>query len=116
MPNFRKEKLEHLLRNFISNLIIKNKIKDPRVTSLVSITRIEISKDTAYAKIWISGFEGLKSLKKSVDGLNSAAGFIQAQINKEIHLKNTPKLTFYVDTSLDSGFKLNQKIEDNLTW
>ena len=111
MSEFRLQRVENMVREMISEMIMKGIIKDPRISSLVSISRIEISKDLSFAKIFISGFESEKIIISSVDGLNSAAGFIQKNLGKKMHTRTTPKLKFIYDSSIKDGFEMTKKLE-----
>ncbi len=111
MSEFRIQRIENMVRDIISEMIIKGVIKDPRISSLVSISMVEVSKDLSYAKVHISGFENEKKIKSSVDGLNSAAGFIQKNLGKRMHTRTTPKLNFVFDSSIRDGFEMTKKLE-----
>jgi ribosome-binding factor A len=111
MSSFRLERLQNQIRQEISALIMTGKIKDPRVTNLASITRVQVSRDLSHAKIWVSGFENAKTIEHCVDALNHAHGFIQSFLGKKLHVRNTPKLQFIHDRSIEEGFALNKKID-----
>jgi len=108
------KRVESLIRDQISALIMNGEIKDPRVNTLLSITTVKVSNDLSSAKLYVSGLEGDAKLKKSVDGLNHAAGFIQNRIGKQLTMRLTPRLHFYPDTSIREGFILNRKIDSLL--
>ena len=110
MSSYRMERVEHLIREEVSNLILKKRIKDPRVSTLVSVSRIQVSRDLAHAKIWMSGFGG--GISQTVKALNHAAGFIQHEVGKKLHTRATPKMTFIEDHSIEEGFRVNKIIED----
>jgi len=114
MSEFRMKKLESFLLKEIGSLIAEKKIKDPRVTEHLNISRVVVSKDIHYAKIYVSSFEEHKKLEKSVKALNHAAGFIQSILGKKMHTRSTPKLTFIPDTSIKEGFEINRLIERSL--
>lgn len=109
MSSYRMERVEHLIREEVSNLILKKRIKDPRVSTLVSVSRIQVSRDLAHAKIWMSGFGGVA---QTVKALNHASGFIQHEIGKKLHTRTTPKMIFIEDHSIEEGFRINKIIED----
>ena len=50
------------------------------------------------------------SVKRGVEGLQSAAGFIQSSIAKKLSIYKFPKLTFIADESLRDGFEMVQKL------
>ncbi len=110
MASIRMKRMESLLREEISSLILRNEIKDPRVDTMVSISGISVSKDLVYAKVRVSGFKDRIQLEEAVHGLNSAAGFIQKRLGRSLHVRHTPRLTFLADHSIEEGFEVNQSI------
>jgi len=111
MSEFRLKKIESLLREQVSALIVSQKIKDPRVTPFLTVSQVQVSRDLVYAKIFISSFEGEKKLAAGVDGLNHAAGFIQSQVGKQLTIRNTPRLTFIKDDSIKNGIEMNRILD-----
>lgn len=110
MGEFRMLKLGEQIREEISKLIMLQKVKDPRVSTFLSINRVEVAKDLAYAKVYVSSFLNESQVKKGVEGLNSAAGFIQSSIAKKLTIRQFPRLTFIVDTSIKDGFDMVNKL------
>ena len=110
MGEFRMLKLGEQIRDEISKLIMLQKVKDPRVSTFLSIKRVEVAKDLAYAKVYVSSFLNESQVKKGVEGLNSAAGFIQSSIAKKLTIYKFPKLTFVEDTSIKDGFDMVNKL------
>jgi len=114
MANVRLKRVESLLREEISSLILRNEIKDPRVDSMVSVSGVGVSKDLAYAKVRVSGFKERGELESAVDGLNHAAGFIQARIGRKLKFRTTPRLSFVADHSIEEGFEVNRTIDEQV--
>jgi ribosome-binding factor A len=114
MSGHRLERVESLIAQTISGLLIRGDIKDPRVGSLVSVTEVEVAKDLSYAKVGISGFMEDTDLDKAAAGLNSAAGYIQAQLGKAMKTRLTPKLQFFADRRLKEAHAMTKKLEDLL--
>jgi len=112
MAEFRQKKVQSMLQKEIGSLILSGKIKDPRINSFLSVNSVKVSKDNAYAKIYISSLNSGKTLDKSVDALNHAAGYIQVLIGKKLTMRHTPKLTFFADRSVKHGFEMIRKIEE----
>lgn len=110
MGQFRMLKLGEQIREEISELIMKQKIKDPRVSTFLSINRVEVARDLAYATVYVSSFLNESQIKKGVEGLNSAAGFIQSSIAKKLSIYRFPKLTFVADDSIKEGFEMVNKL------
>jgi len=110
MPGFRTERLGQTIQEKIGSLILEGKIKDSRVNSFMSITRVEVSKDLSYADVYVSDIRG-DVKEKEVEGLQSAAGFIQSQLGAVMHIRKIPKLRFHIDKSVSDSFDLIKKIE-----
>ena len=112
MGNFRLERLGEQLREEIAALILSGAVKDPRVSPFLSINRVEVTGDLAYAKAWVSSFESAQKTKKGVEGLQSAAGFIQSTLGKKLRIRQMPRITFIADTSVKDGFDMITKLKE----
>lgn len=96
----------------IGTLIISGSIKDPRISTFISITNVHVSKDIAYAKVYISSFESENKVKDAVEALNHAAGFIQGKLGKQLNMRHTPKLSFFKDDSVRYGVDMAKKLNN----
>lgn len=112
MGQYRIQRLNDQLRDEISQLIIRGEVKDPRVSTFLSVNRVEVTTDLGYAKVFISSFLPDEQLRLGVSGLNAAAGFIQREIAKKMRIRQFPKLTFVVDSGMKEGFKMVQKLNE----
>lgn len=110
MGEFRLAKLGEQIRGEIALLICTQKIKDPRVSTFLTINRVEVAADLAYAKVYVSSFLPEGQILKGVAGLNSAAGFIQSSIAKKLTIRKFPKLSFIADSSVKEGFEMVNKL------
>ena len=111
MNEVRRKRVESLIRDKVSQLIMGGAVKDPRVDASVSLTRVKAAKDLSTAKIWVSSFGGEDATTRAVIGLSSAAGFIQSRIGREIRLRQTPKLFFNADNSIREAVEVNRLID-----
>lgn len=110
MPQFRTERLGQTIQEKIGSLILEGKIKDNRVNTFLSVTKVKVSKDISFADVYISDIRG-KINEKEIEGLQSAAGFIQSQLGAVMHIRKIPKLRFHIDKSVSDSFDLIKKIE-----
>jgi len=110
MGEFRLARLGEQLRDEISQMILRQYIKDPRVSTFLNINRVEVAGDLKYAKVYVSSFLSEAQIKKGVEGLNSAAGFIQSSIAKKLTIRQFPRLTFIADNSMKQGFDMVHKL------
>lgn len=114
MGQYRLIRLGEQIKQEIATMLIKHEIKDPRVSEFLTIERVEVSGDLAYAKVFVSSFMDDKAVVKGVAGLQSAAGFIQSTIARKVQTFKFPKLTFVADFSMRDGYEMVQKL-NNLT-
>ena len=112
MGEFRTGRVANLIQEKIGALIVEGKIKDPRVNPFLSVSRVKVSRDFSWAEVYISTFKPETSLKRGVEGLQSAAGFIQSCLAREMRIRATPRLRFHEDPSIREGFEIVKKIED----
>jgi ribosome-binding factor A len=77
---YRKEKLEELIKRSVSDFLL-TEIKDPRI-GFVTVTRVELTKDYSIARVGISVLGNPREIRKSYEGLKSAAGFVQHHLVK----------------------------------
>ena len=111
MGEFRTERVANLIQEKIGALIVEGKIKDPRVNPFLSVSGVKVSRDFSWAEVYISTFKPETNLARGVEGLQSAAGFIQSQLAKEMRIRQTPRLRFHEDSSIRDGFEIVKKIE-----
>jgi ribosome-binding factor A len=105
-PYKRSERLGELILAEISDLITRD-IKDPRV-GFVTFTRVEMSDDLRYAKVFVSSLGSEQEKARTLQGLSSATGYIRRHLGRALHLRYTPEITFLIDESLEHGAKIAQ--------
>ena len=108
MGSFRLEKVGHLIRELVSEVI--RELKDPRI-GFAGINEVKISPDLRYAKIYISVFGSDKEKNDTLEGLNSAKGYIKRKIAPELSLRQIPDLSFALDESIENGVRISQLID-----
>lgn len=91
-------------------MIIQREVKDPRL-GMVTVSEVEITRDLAYAKIFVTFFtlEG-QNVDKSVEILNEAAGFIRSLLAKRIKARIMPELRFVYDKSMVEGVRMTNLV------
>lgn len=94
------------------SMIIREEIKDPRIHAMTSVMAVEVTPDLKFAKIFISVYGSEQEKNETMEGLQSAAAYIRKILAKRMNLRNTPQLNFVLDTSIEYGVTMSQKIED----
>lgn len=90
---------------------IIRELKDPRVHSLVSVVRVEVTKDLKFCKVYISAIGKEDAKDAAVEGLKSAAGFVRREVSRRLNLRNTPEFHFVADRSIEHGAHIHELIE-----
>ena len=85
-------------------------LKDPRVQTMISITRVDTTGDLRYAKVYVSVLETDRA-RDVLKGLKSAGGFLRREIGARLQLRYTPELVFELDDSIAHGAHIIDLIE-----
>ena len=106
----RLNRINEELRKEISQ-IISFELKNPDATGLISITKVKVTPDLKYAKVYVSLLNS-KSEDKTIEALKNSAGFIRSLIAKRLNLRITPELVFEKDDSMEYGMKIDSILKD----
>lgn len=90
--------------------LIQFEVKDPRV-GLVTVSGIDLSRDLAYAKVYVTVLDTGHDIDEVLEALNHAAGFLQRELGKRLSIRVTPHLTFLYDASVERGANLSALID-----
>ena len=91
--------------------IIREDLKDPRIHPMTSVMAVEVTPDLKFAKIFVSVLGNDEEKEKTMEGLKKSASFARHQLAKRMNLRNTPELTFVLDTSIEYGVTMSKKID-----
>ena len=112
--------------------LIQMEVNDPRV-GMVSVTDVEVSRDLAHAKIYVTvlntmtddsqvnestlsepGDRDKLEIEENINALNKAAGYLRSLLAKRLSTRSVPKLRFYYDGSIERGQQLSSLIDSAL--
>ncbi len=111
MTSRRVLKAAEAIREVVSMAIL-TEIKDPRVQA-VTVTYVEVSPDMRTAKVHVSIMGDEAQQRLSLNGLRSAAGFLQRRVSDRIDTRYTPRLQFHLDEGVKKSIRMAE-ILDNL--
>ena len=94
--------------------IIRNEIKDPRISLLTSVVAVEVTPDLKQCKAYISVYGDEQAQNDTIAGLKSAEGYIRTKLARSINLRNTPEIRFILDQSIEYGVNMSRKIDEVL--
>ncbi|MDD6381065.1 MAG: 30S ribosome-binding factor RbfA [Lachnospiraceae bacterium] len=92
--------------------IIREDVKDPRISPIVSVTDAIVAPDLKTAKIFISVLGSEEDGERTMEGIRSSAGYIRHQLAVRLNLRNTPVLDFIWDKSIAYGVDMSHKIDE----
>lgn len=111
MPNYRGGRINEEVKKEVSD-IIRNSIKDPRLTAMISVTDAVVTKDLRYANIYISIFSLSEEEKNNTfSALKSSSSFVRKELGHRINLRHTPEVLFQLDESIEKGMHIDSLLE-----
>ena len=111
MANYRGGRINEEVKREVSN-IIQNEIKDPRLTAMVSVTDVKVTRDLRYAKVFVSIFgKNDEEKNNTFVALKNASGYIRKEIGQRINLRYDPQIIFELDDSINYGMHIEELIQ-----
>ena len=108
--NRRIERINSQLRSEISKMILTD-IKDPRISGVVSITRVETTGDMSYAKVFVSVYGSDTDKRNTLKAMSSARGFIQNELLHRLAIRRPPSLSFRLDETIEQGNEILELLD-----
>ena len=105
----RMRRVNEAIREVLSESI--GSLKDPRI-GFVTITGVKTSPDLRQATVYVSVLGSKRKREATLAGLGSSHGVLQAAVNRELHLKRTPQLSFQYDPTIEEGVRLTRLIDE----
>ena len=106
----RTERISSLIQQEISDLL-REQVNDPRLASLISVTRVSTSPDLRHAKVFVSTLGDEANKSETLQGFAAASGFIRRQLANRLRIKHMPELSFHLDDSIERGAEVLRLIE-----
>jgi ribosome-binding factor A len=99
------EAIKEVLSEGIGSLL------DPRI-GFVTVTGVETSPDLRHARVFVSVLGSERKRERTLEGLASAHGVLQARLADELRIKRTPQLVFEYDPTVERGVRISQLIDE----
>ena len=112
MAGFKHGRITSDIQMAMSELL--REVKDPRVSPMTSVLAVEVAPDLKTCKVWVSVYGDDQKKKDTMEGLNSASGFIRGELARRVNLRNTPQLQFILDDSIAYGVEMSRRIDEVL--
>ncbi len=106
----RTRRIGQQIRRDLAELI-RDQVRDPRMV-MVSITSVEVTRDLAYAKLYVTFLGESAERAEVVEGLNRVAPMLRRELGRRMHIRTVPKLQFIYDEVIEQGAQLSSLIEN----
>jgi len=95
-------------------IILQREIKDPRLGMMTTVSGVEVSRDLAYAKVFVTFLNDKDedAVKEGIKVLQDASGYIRSLLGKAMRLRIVPELTFVYDNSLVEGMRMSNLVSN----
>ncbi|MBE6851540.1 MAG: 30S ribosome-binding factor RbfA [Ruminococcus sp.] len=90
---------------------IIRQLKDPRISSMLTVVRVDLAGDGSHCKVYISSLLGEEDTRQSVKGLRSAAGFVRRELFSRLKMRKSPEIEFIADNSIAKGAEITRKLQ-----
>ncbi len=105
----RTRKVESQLKQIVGDEVAS--LSDPRIQGLVTVTGVSVSPDLAQATVFYSALAG-EDAEAAHEGLQSAAGRVQAAVGAQTRLRRTPRLRFEPDPVVDQATRIEAALRE----
>ncbi|MDD5617840.1 MAG: 30S ribosome-binding factor RbfA [Candidatus Omnitrophica bacterium] len=104
----RRERVQEAIKEEVSS-IIHDELNDPCI-GFATVTRVELSSDLKYAKIYVSVLENKNN--KPFVALGRAKGYIRKLLAQRMKMRFVPELIFKEDNSAEYSVYIAKKIDE----
>ena len=107
--SFKNQRRNEDVRRCLS-LLIREEVKDSRVSPFCDVTGVDLTPDLQYCKVFVSCLGSDEELGKTIEGLKAAGGFLRRELARSLNLRHTPELQFIADHSVEYGSRMDALI------
>ncbi len=97
--NRRPDRVAEAIREEVAGFLADG-AKDPRVTGLVTVTGVDLTRDLRHAKVFVSVLGSDAERKETFEGLASIASHLKIRIGRALRLRVAPDIEFKADDSI----------------
>ena len=107
MPNEhrRADRVAEAIREEIATFLAEE-AKDPRITRLVTVTGVEVTRDLRHAKVFVSVMGTDAERAQTFEGLASVALHLRSRVGRALRLRLAPEITFLPDQSIERAARI----------
>lgn len=111
---YRQGRLGEEIRKILGSMLL-HQIKDPRLSSMISISAVDVTSDGSYATCYIAVMDTSKdeteraaNEEEILAGLKSASGVMRKEIGNQVRMRRVPQLIFKIDHSMEYSMHIDK--------
>ncbi|HEX9565072.1 MAG TPA: 30S ribosome-binding factor RbfA, partial [Gemmatimonadaceae bacterium] len=82
----RPDRVAAAIRESVAMFLTEG-VKDPRVTGLVTVTGVDVTRDLRHARVHVSIMGSEAEKKETMEGLASVAGHLRSKLSRSMRLR-----------------------------
>jgi ribosome-binding factor A len=110
MAGHRSERVAQEIRDEVA-VMIGRELKDPRI-GFVTVTRVDLTPDLRYARIYVSVLGDQEQQKKTLAVLTKASGFVKREVGRRLRMRLTPEIQFLYDKGIDATDRVAKLLDE----
>lgn len=110
MPGFKLDRSSEDVKRELTDIM--RSLKDPRINGMLSIVKVDLSRDLSLCRVYISSLDGHDAAGSAVLGLNNAAGYVRKELAARVKLRKSPAIEFIADDSIEHSAHINKILKD----
>ncbi len=110
MKSRRQLRIEEQVKRIVG-LVLGKGAKDPRI-GFVSVVRVETTGDLKQARVYVSVYGGEREAEETLSGLQSARGFIQRELGRQMSARYTPVISFHLVDAENDGSRIDRMLDE----
>ena len=111
MPTDRTTRIAQEMKRELS-VIIAQEVKDPRISAMTSVLKVDLTRDLKYAKVYISVYDTEEKKHETIDALTHAEGFIRRLVGERVEIRRLPTFQFVLDNSIDHSIRIAKLLKE----
>lgn len=95
----RPDRVAEAIREEVATFIAEG-VKDPRVTGIVTVTGVDVTRDLRHARVYVSIMGDDQQRTQTLEGLRAVAGHLRSRLGKSLRIYTAPEVDFRLDQSV----------------
>lgn len=95
----RPDRVAEAIREQVARFLAEG-VKDPRITGIVTVTAVEVTRDLRHAKVFVSIMGDDAQRASTFEGLGSLASHLRSKLGKSLRIHAAPEIEFKIDHSV----------------